>query len=413
MNCLTLSGRLSVLLLAAAFAACSGGSSSSPATTTTGASSPASGAGAASGTTPATGGGTNTGSTGSGTSTGAGTSSGSGTGSGTGSMGSNTGTGTGTIRQRHWHWHWQRHQHRHGHQHRHRPGQQHRSRQLARRRDLSQRHRTHRPAPERNRADPRDRQRDELRQARRVPGRWRRRCRAALPRRREHRGRPHNVLYVATENASVYALDANTGATLWKTTTLGAGETPSDDHGCPQITPKIGITSTPVIDRTRGPHGAMYVVGDVEGRLGRVITSGFTRSTSRPAPNCSAARPRSPASYPGSGAKVRTARHVRSERNTPSASVAAVERHDLHRLDFALRHPALHRLGDRLQRRHAQADWRARTSRRTARGGAIWMAGAGMAPTARRSMSSTQTAPSTPTLNADGFPGDGDFGNGS
>jgi hypothetical protein len=74
-------------------------------------------------------------------------------------------------------------------------------------------------------------------------------------------GGTHNVLFVATENASVYAFDADTGATLWKASTLGGGETPSDDRGCPQITPKIGVTATPVIDRTRGPNGAMYVVG--------------------------------------------------------------------------------------------------------------------------------------------------------
>ncbi|MBC8641446.1 PQQ-binding-like beta-propeller repeat protein [Caballeronia sp. EK] len=74
-------------------------------------------------------------------------------------------------------------------------------------------------------------------------------------------GGTHNVVYVATENASVYAFDADTGSVLWKVSTLGNGESPSDDHKCTQITPTIGVTATPVIDRSRGPNGAMYVVG--------------------------------------------------------------------------------------------------------------------------------------------------------
>lgn len=73
-----------------------------------------------------------------------------------------------------------------------------------------------------------------------------------------------NVLYVATEHDSVYAFDAdsisgNAGAFLWKVSLLGASEVPSDDLGCGQVTPEIGATATPVIDRTRGPHGAIYV----------------------------------------------------------------------------------------------------------------------------------------------------------
>ena len=72
-----------------------------------------------------------------------------------------------------------------------------------------------------------------------------------------------NVLYFATENDSVYAVDADsiTGATttvLWKTTAHPAGETPltTADMGCGYINP-VGIMSTPVIDRTRN---AIYVV---------------------------------------------------------------------------------------------------------------------------------------------------------
>ncbi|AXC16005.1 hypothetical protein ACPOL_6795 (plasmid) [Acidisarcina polymorpha] len=74
-------------------------------------------------------------------------------------------------------------------------------------------------------------------------------------------GALRNVLYVATEHDSVYAFDADTGAQLWMTSILGNGETTSDDHGCDQITPEIGITSTPVIDRKQGPNGTLFTVG--------------------------------------------------------------------------------------------------------------------------------------------------------
>lgn len=70
----------------------------------------------------------------------------------------------------------------------------------------------------------------------------------------------HNILIVATEHDSVYAFDADSGSTIWKTSMLKAGETTSDNHSCGQVTPEIGVTSTPVIDRTRGPNGTVYVV---------------------------------------------------------------------------------------------------------------------------------------------------------
>jgi len=73
-------------------------------------------------------------------------------------------------------------------------------------------------------------------------------------------GKLHNVLYVASEHDSVYAFDADTNTQLWKTSLLASGETTSDDHGCSQITPEIGITSTPVIDRRQGTNGAIYVI---------------------------------------------------------------------------------------------------------------------------------------------------------
>jgi len=70
-------------------------------------------------------------------------------------------------------------------------------------------------------------------------------------------GVQHNVLFVATENDTVYAYDADglSGQPLWERHL----DTPlqiNDDEG---ISPLLGITSTPVIDPTTG---VMYVVTD-------------------------------------------------------------------------------------------------------------------------------------------------------
>jgi hypothetical protein len=73
-------------------------------------------------------------------------------------------------------------------------------------------------------------------------------------------GQTHNVLITVTENDSAYAFDPDTGTQLWKVSALESGEVPSDNHGCGQITPTIGITDTPVIDRSQGPNGAVYFV---------------------------------------------------------------------------------------------------------------------------------------------------------
>ena len=72
-------------------------------------------------------------------------------------------------------------------------------------------------------------------------------------------GTTHNVLIVATEHDSVYAFDADNGAKLWHVTTLKTGETTSDDRGCSQVEPEIGITSTPVIYRPATGTPVIYV----------------------------------------------------------------------------------------------------------------------------------------------------------
>lgn len=70
----------------------------------------------------------------------------------------------------------------------------------------------------------------------------------------------HNVLFIATEHDSVYAVDADSGVVLWQESLLGSGETTSDPRNCDQVVPEIGITATPAIDRNAGPHGTIYLV---------------------------------------------------------------------------------------------------------------------------------------------------------
>jgi uncharacterized protein YjdB len=82
-----------------------------------------------------------------------------------------------------------------------------------------------------------------------------------------------NVLYFATENDSVYAVDADsisgtTATVLWKTRTLPTSDVPltPSDAGCGYINP-VGIMSTPVIDRSRN---AIYVVASSKDSSGNV-----------------------------------------------------------------------------------------------------------------------------------------------
>ena len=75
-------------------------------------------------------------------------------------------------------------------------------------------------------------------------------------------GAVHNVVYLATEADSVYAYDADSGALLWHVSLLPPGESANDlpPYACDQVTPTIGITATPVIDRNAGAHGTIFVV---------------------------------------------------------------------------------------------------------------------------------------------------------
>ncbi len=78
---------------------------------------------------------------------------------------------------------------------------------------------------------------------------------------------PHNVVFVATQHDSVYAIDADTGVQLWQTSFLnpavGVTTVPAQAEGCNNVTAlaELGITSTPVIDST---SGTIYVTAKTQ-----------------------------------------------------------------------------------------------------------------------------------------------------
>ena len=85
-------------------------------------------------------------------------------------------------------------------------------------------------------------------------------------------GKFHNVLFVATENDSVYAFDANNptagprhNGLLWQDSFIdpanGVTSVPTQDTEYPFFGPTVGITGTPVIDRATQ---TLYVVSMVK-----------------------------------------------------------------------------------------------------------------------------------------------------
>jgi hypothetical protein len=72
----------------------------------------------------------------------------------------------------------------------------------------------------------------------------------------------HNVIYVATEHDSVYAIDADNGTIYWQINLIPSGGrtivgNTDIGSGCDDIIPEIGISGTPVIDLS---SGTLYVV---------------------------------------------------------------------------------------------------------------------------------------------------------
>ena len=108
-----------------------------------------------------------------------------------------------------------------------------------------------------------------------------------------------NVLFLATEHDSVYAYDADSTNLFWLVSMLGSGETPSDPRNCDQVVPEIGVTATPVIDRGLGSNGTIFVVAmskDVSGHYFQRLHALDLASGSDRVPPATVA-----ASYPGAG----------------------------------------------------------------------------------------------------------------
>jgi hypothetical protein len=221
----------------------------------------------------------------------------------------------------------------------------------------------------------------------------------------------HNLLIVPTEHGSVYAFDADSGATIWQVTTLKTGETSSDNRGCGQVTPEIGVTSTPVIDRTQGPNGAIYVVAmskDASGNyhqrlhaldlaLGAELFNGPTDVQ---------------ASYPGSGD------------NTNGTSVVFDPKQYKERAALLLLNGMIYTGWASHCDDRPYTGWIMGYSETTlaqtsvlnitpnGNEGAIWMAGAGLAADSSGNIYFLDAnGYFDTTVNAQGFPSDGDYGN--
>jgi hypothetical protein len=221
----------------------------------------------------------------------------------------------------------------------------------------------------------------------------------------------HNLLIVPTEHDSVYAFDADSGATIWQVSLLKTGETTSDDLGCPFVSPEIGVTSTPVIDRTRGPNGAIYLVamskdgsGNYYQRMHALDLALGTELFGGPVDI--------QATYPGTGDNT-------NGTNVVFDPAQYVERSGLLLLNGVIYTGWASHCDNRpytgwIMGYSAATLGQASVLNVTPNGsdGAIWMSGAGLAADSSGNIYfADANGDFEPTLNANGFPSDGDYGN--
>ncbi|MFM0260028.1 pyrrolo-quinoline quinone [Paraburkholderia sediminicola] len=223
-------------------------------------------------------------------------------------------------------------------------------------------------------------------------------------------GVAHNVVYVVSEHGSVYAFDADTSAQLWQRSLLGAGETTSDDRHCGQITPEIGITATPVIDRARGANGMLYAVamskdagGGIHQRLHAVDLATGAEMLGGPTQIA--------ATYPGTGANSTNGVTVFDPQQYAERQALALVNGNVY-LGWTS-HCDQGTYGGWVMAYDAQTLMQTGALNLTPNGseGSIWMSGAGMASDGTSLYLLDANGTFDPTLNAHGFPANGDYGN--
>jgi hypothetical protein len=118
----------------------------------------------------------------------------------------------------------------------------------------------------------------------------------------------HNILYLATQHNSVYALEADskswfTNGVLWKVNLGPSAITPTNAFGnryngglYTDITNEVGITATPVIDLARGTLFVDAFTREISGYIHRIHALNITNGTEQPNSPVVVA-----ATYPGTG----------------------------------------------------------------------------------------------------------------
>lgn len=220
----------------------------------------------------------------------------------------------------------------------------------------------------------------------------------------------HNVVLVATEHATVYAYDSDTGAVLWQRSLLAANETPSDTRNCAQITPEIGITATPVIDRSRGAHGTLYAVamskdanGGYHQRLHALDLANGSELSGSPAEIAG--------TYPGSGSNSSNGVTVFDPKQYAARAALTLVNGNVYVAWTS--HCDIAPYGGWIMA--YDAGTLAQTSvlniTPDGSGGAVWMSGAGIASDGASLYLLDANGTFDTALNAQGFPVNGNFGN--